>query len=37
MGYSVKIQKAAADKLAQRRLNAKRDSDFRREEIFATV
>ncbi|MBU5461719.1 ATP-binding protein [Lachnoclostridium sp. MSJ-17] len=37
MGYSVKIQKAAADRLSQRRLTAKRESDFRREEIFAKL
>ena len=37
MGYSIRIQKKAADKLAQRRLAAKRDSDFRRAEIFAKL
>lgn len=35
MGYSSNIQKKAADKLAQRRLEARRNADFRREEIFA--
>ena len=37
MGYSIRIQKKAADKLAQRRLAAKRDSDYRRAEIFTKL
>ena len=37
MGYSSIIQKKAADRLAQRRLEARRNADFRREEIFAKL